>query len=246
MVNEKEKFAKANFLQKSQTSHKENLQRKNQFLNFAKFSKELLVIIPHSGTKIPSEIIISSISKKGFEMVGSPNAETDWFSDKLYDFRKILHNKQLVFPYSQVFLNVCRSPENINSAVPVSIRGNPVFEKNSIPTLEERKNLLKKYYLPFYEKIKSFKGKLIFNGHTTVSGHSSLNSGLNYDIALSSFFIQNGKKIIFAPEKVLMIYAKELKKRFPSLRIGINDLYMDVYEYICGLVGKEKALQESQ
>jgi len=199
--------------------------------------KNLLVIIPHSSTNLLPEIKKNYLSKEGREMIYSRNAETDWFSEKLYNFCNILGNEQIIFPYSQVFLNVCRNPKYFDSSVPTKIRGISVFKKNFIPTVNERKKFVEKYSLPFYQQISNFKGKLIFNGHTTIPNHSSLNSELKYDIALSSFFIRDGKKVVFAPEEILLLYANELKKRFPNLRIGINDLYLDVYEYICDKFG---------
>ncbi len=62
--------------------------------------KELLVVIPHSGIVIPAEISLESLSNKFPEMVRN----VDWYTNWLYDFRDILDNRQMVFPYCSLIL----------------------------------------------------------------------------------------------------------------------------------------------
>jgi len=201
--------------------------------------KELLVIIPHSGLKRPKEIKPSWLSKYNYQLIYSPKCETDRGTKELYDFRKILGNKQLVFPFSQIYINICRHPKKLDKVIPTFIRKNPVYKKGKEPSIKLRKKLLKKYYFPFYEKIKKARKSLILNGHSMVVGHESLGKEkLKEDIVISDWMKLDGHFIRFAPKKLADFYAKELRKRLPELKIGRNSVYTSSYDYICYKFGK--------
>jgi N-formylglutamate amidohydrolase len=57
--------------------------------------KGLLVVIAHSGIVIPNEIPPDSLSAELPKLMRN----VDWYTNWLYDFRDILGNSQLVFPY---------------------------------------------------------------------------------------------------------------------------------------------------
>ena len=195
-----------------------------------------MVIIPHGSVGRPPEIKKSWLSENQNQLLFGVSSETDRGTGQLYDFRKILHNRQLVFPYSQVYINAVRNPKMLNDSIPTSIRGVSVYKK----ALDRkfRKKLLVKYFLPFYKKIGVAEKTIIFNGHSTVAGHSGLGKEkFNDDIVLSNYMIDKGKRIYFAPNKYLDFYAKELKKRAPFLKIGKNSVYSSVYDHICAKFG---------
>jgi N-formylglutamate amidohydrolase len=54
---------------------------------------DLLVVIPHSGILIPSEIPVDNLSEDFTEYT----VDIDWYTHWLYDFRGILDNSQIIF-----------------------------------------------------------------------------------------------------------------------------------------------------
>lgn len=200
---------------------------------------DLLVIIPHSGLARPKEIKSSWLSKYNHKLLHSEDCETDRGTDKLYDFRKILGNKQLLFPISQIYLNICRDPNRLDWAAPFYIRNTPVYKEGKEPSDKFRKMLLQRYSLPFYNKLKKMKKLLALNGHSTITGHESLNSEDVADIDISEHREVFGKVIQCAPKEVADFYADELRKRLPNLRIERNTSYssVQIYDYICDYFG---------
>jgi hypothetical protein len=197
--------------------------------------KEILVIIPHSSRKRPKEIKKEWLSKNQRYLLYSETSETDRYSERLYNLKGF---KKILFPLSQIYINICRSPMEIKKICPLKINGKKIYNKDI--SLENRKKLVKKYAFPFYKKIDNFKGKLILNGHTTISGHSSLKETLHHQIVISNIMKRKGKVIKFAPDEIIDIYVSELKKRLPNIKIGINSVYVDVYDYICDKFGWKK------
>ncbi|MBS3079486.1 N-formylglutamate amidohydrolase [Candidatus Pacearchaeota archaeon] len=192
--------------------------------------KNLLVVIPHSGIKIPRELK-EKLSSHINELISS---ETDWYTDLIYDFRNILGNKQIVFSYNQVVINACRHPRILDDCVPVSINQISIYKKDIV--LDLRKELVNKYLLPFYSKIKKIKKSFILDGHSFIKGVKD-NKGklLEDDIILtnlvkSEFDPVEGLKT--CPDKYLEFYYQELKKRLPDLKIGVNSAYQTVYDHI--------------
>lgn len=205
---------------------------------FIKQIKNVLVIIPHAGLSRPREISVEWLSEYNEQLIYSEDCETDRETDKLYDLRDILGNKQLIFPISQVYINVSRQPEKLDESVPLFIREIPVYQRGKEPSIELRNKILKKYYYPFYEKIKKTKKTLILNGHSMIAGHASLGEEkIEEDIVLSDWCNLNGRRIQFAPKKLVDFYADQLRKRLPNLKIGRNSVYVSSYDYICAIFG---------
>jgi N-formylglutamate amidohydrolase len=77
--------------------------------------EQLLVVIPHSGILVPREIPLESLS----EQFPSLLQNVDWYTHWLYDFRDILSNRQLVFPYCSLILEANRHPDLTDDSVPL-------------------------------------------------------------------------------------------------------------------------------
>ncbi|MDP3989779.1 MAG: N-formylglutamate amidohydrolase [archaeon] len=200
--------------------------------------KEVLVIIPHSSRKRPIEIKKAWLSRNQRSLLYSGPSETDRCSQKLYDLREFLNNKQVLFPISQVYVNVCRHPDKLDDVCPLEIRGKQVYNRDI--SEEFRKKLVKRYAFPFYKKIEHFKGNLILNGHTTITNHSSLNQQLKHQIVISNIQIKGNKVRKFAPDKLIKIYVEELRNRLSGIKIGVNSVYVNVYDHFCDKFGWKK------
>lgn len=210
-------------------------------------AKNLLVVIPHASIDKPKEIEETWLSEHQKQLLFTETAETDRGTDQLYDFRNILHNKQLVFPISQIYINICRHPDNLAEAVPLHIRELPVYKPGSEPNVELREKLISEYSYPFIEEIKSTKKTLLLNGHSMVAGHSSLgNEDLSDDIVLSDWLKYNGQVIRFAPKEIIDFYAQEIKQRLPKLKIGRNSVYTATYDHVCATFGWDGISQHDE
>ena len=96
--------------------------------------EEILVIIPHSSRKRPREIRKEWLSKNQRYLLYSETSETDRYSELLYNFGKIINNKQALFPISKVYLNVCRNPNDLDETFPLKIVNKEVYLDNEIPS----------------------------------------------------------------------------------------------------------------
>lgn len=76
---------------------------------------DILVVVPHSGISIPPEISLEDLTDDFTALLKN----VDWFTEWLYDFRDILGNRQLVFPYCSGLLDANRDPADIDECVPV-------------------------------------------------------------------------------------------------------------------------------
>ncbi len=200
--------------------------------------KEILIIIPHASRQRPKEIKKKWLSKNQRYLLYSETSETDRYSEQLYNIKKFGF-QQIFFPISQVYINICRDPKKIDEICPIGIRGKKVYNTNL--SKDFRKKLIRKYTFPFYKKIEKFKGKLILNGHTTISGHSSMEKDLPHQIVISNIMKKGKSTRKFAPDNIIKIYVDELRKRLPDVKIGINSIYVEVYDYLCDRFGwKEK------
>jgi hypothetical protein len=188
-------------------------------------AESLLVIIPHSSTRRPPEIKKDWLSPHQKQFLFGATAETDRFTDRLYDFRELLKNQQQIFRISQVYVNICRNPANLNEAVPLFIGDLPVYQKGKELNEVFQRRMLIDYYFPFYEELDFRRKRLIFIGHSTIAGHRSLNGQkLEHDIVLSD---------CPGSEKYAVFYKSELKKRWPGLKIGRNSIYQSVDDNVC-------------
>ncbi len=202
-------------------------------------TKNLLVSIPHAGLQCPPEISMNQLS----EFTGDLTLENvDWHTHLIYDFRDILHNKQLVFNYNQIFINVNRHPKYIDEAVPNTIGNIPIY-KNELE-LELRWLLIKRYHVLYHTKIINTKKNFILDGHSTNSTCvDDAGNPLTADIYLSDSqksALDPPEGIKTAPDGYLACYANELQKRLPSLKIQLNSAYSATYGHIMSLHGANR------
>jgi N-formylglutamate amidohydrolase len=131
--------------------------------------KELLVVIPHSGLVIPKEIDPDSLSDRFPELIRN----VDWYTNYLYDFRDILANKMVTFPYCSILLEANRHPDIIEDCVPLKDTfGLSVYKRNRKPSDHLRKNLSDKYLAPFNKSIEKnilAGADFLLDGHSTIS-----------------------------------------------------------------------------
>ncbi|MDD3994196.1 MAG: N-formylglutamate amidohydrolase, partial [Dehalococcoidales bacterium] len=103
---------------------------------------ELLVVIPHSGILIPQEIPLNNLSENFTEYTD----DIDWYTHWLYDFRDILGNSQIVFPYCSLILESNREPYKLEDSIPLTNRlGKDLYKKGRAPDITLRQSLADKY-----------------------------------------------------------------------------------------------------
>ena len=195
--------------------------------------KDILVVIPHSGILIPYEISKDRISADFPRLMRN----VDWYTNWLYEFRDILNNTSLTFPYCSLILEANRDPEDINSSVPVKdSSGEPVYRSGFEPDFTLRQQLAQKYLVKFHQNITneiSFGKTFMLDAHSTVTDRGVADN----EIELMNYQISqiNGEKIKFCPDLFIEIYAEELNKRLPGISISINQSeYHYVYGHVCG------------
>ncbi len=200
----------------------------------------ILVLIPHSSTKRPKEIKKNLLHPNHKKMLFGDSAETDRGTEKLYNLKQIINVNQIVFKIGQIYVNVLRHPNKLEESIPTHIRGKPIYKIGKEIDLKLRKKLIKKYHSDFYNHIKKLKPKLIFNGHSTITGHSSLkNEKLIWDIFLVKSTTEYLGKYKPLEEKITNFYIDELKKRLPNLKICVSNLYVNNYDHIFSITKRK-------
>jgi hypothetical protein len=195
---------------------------------------KLLVVIPHSGILIPAEIPMDALSGDftGF------TSDIDWYTHWLYDFRDILGNSQMVFPYCSLILEANRDPNYLDDSVALKNRlGNNLYRTGREPDITLRKLLADKYLLPFHDDISNTivhdKIDFILDGHSTVTSHGVADNQIelmNYQISAL-----DQTKTVFCPDIFIETYAEELAKRLSGVKISVNESDFDyVYGHVCG------------
>jgi predicted double-glycine peptidase len=194
--------------------------------------KELLVVIPHSGIIIPEEIDPHKLSDDFPQMLKN----VDWYTNYLYDFRDILGNKQINFPYCSLLLEANRHPDILEDCVPLKDPlGKKMYRRGQAPDESLRRTLSDKYLIPFHDEIRNtiMRGaNFMLDGHSTVSA-----KGVGDDqIELMNYQhspLDEGP-VSYSPPVFIETYAKELRKRLPDIRISINESkYDNVYGHVC-------------
>lgn len=194
--------------------------------------RELLVVIPHSGIIIPSEIPLESLDEKFPALVQN----VDWYTNWLYDFRDLLDNKHIVFPYCSLILEANRHPDILEESVPLrDVRGQSVYKEGLQPNNKLRQRLSDKYLLPFNRTIEetiAAGADFLFDGHSTVTARGVADNQIDLMNFQHSHLDKNPK--FFSPEVYIETYADELHKRLPEVKITINSSdYCAVYGHIC-------------
>ncbi|MGB7296905.1 MAG: N-formylglutamate amidohydrolase [Candidatus Aminicenantales bacterium] len=194
--------------------------------------KELLVVIPHSGIVIPGEIPLDSLSDDFAGLVRN----VDWYTNWLYDFRDLIGNRQIVFPYCSLILEGNRHPDILEDSVPLKdVRGIPVYRPGREPEERLREFMSGKYLRPFHQAISEEIGRgkqLLLDGHSTVSARGMSDNQIdlmNYQITELE-----GRPRYFCPDKLIEAYAEALQKRLPEVKVTVNTSeYHTTYGHIC-------------
>lgn len=195
--------------------------------------KDLLVVVPHSGIVIPREIPIGSLSEDFPKLLRN----VDWYTNWLYDFRDMLGNSQITFPYCNLVLEGNREPENLEESVPLKdILNEPVYQRGLEPSLKLRKSLSRKYLHTFHRDISKeiAEGRIfMLDGHSTVTAQGLSDNQveiMNYQTGN-----KDGKITYFSPDVFIETYANELVKLLPSIKVTVNESRYDrVYGHVCG------------
>jgi hypothetical protein len=194
--------------------------------------KELLVVIPHSGIVIPAEIPLESLSESFPEMVRN----VDWYTNWLYDFRDLLGNRHMVFPYCSLILEANRHPDILKDSVPLKdVHGECIYKSQMEPDNVLRKALSHKYLTDFHTSITDcIESGAVFllDGHSTVTARG---------VAVNQIDLMNfqhshldEKPRYFSPDVYIETYAAELRKRLPEVKVTVNSSeYYTVYGHVC-------------
>jgi hypothetical protein len=194
--------------------------------------RELLVVIPHSGIIIPNEIPLESLTERFAELVRN----VDWYTNWLYDFRDLLDNKHIVFPYCNLIIEGNRDPAILDDSVPLrDVHGQPIYKNGLQPTEELRKKLAEKYLLAFHRSIEEnivSGAEFLLDGHSTVTARGVADNQV--DLMNFQHSPLDEKPRHFSPDVYVETYAVELAKRLPDVKVTINSSdYFKVYGHIC-------------
>ena len=195
--------------------------------------KEILVVIPHSGILIPNEIPIDSISRDFSRLMRN----VDWYTNWLYNFRDILGNSHLAFPYCSLILEANRHPEHLDDCVPLKdALGEPIYQTGHEPDCDLRQSLSRKYLQAFHQDISEeiARGKVfMLDAHSTVTARGVADN----QIDLMNFQVSqlNDELTYFCPDVFIETYANELVKRLSWVKVTVNQSkYYNVYGHVCG------------
>lgn len=189
-------------------------------------------MVPHAGLVIPAEIEPSRLSEEFFALARN----IDWFTDDLYDFRDLLRNDHLTFPYCSIILEPNRDPAAIDDSVPLrDVFGRAIYREGAEPDESARISLSDRYIAPFHREIGdriAAGGRFLFEGHSTITARGVGDDQI--DIMNYQRSAEDGRRVRFSPDIYIGIYAEELQKRLPEVSVTVNSSeYDDVYGSIC-------------
>lgn len=193
--------------------------------------KELLVVIPHGGIVIPGEIPQDSLSRRFAQLARN----VDWYTDWLYDFRDLLDNRQVEFPYCSLILEANRHPDRLDDCVPLrDVRGRPVYRRGREPERDLRLALVEKYLRPFHAAIAGHIAAgagFLLDGHSTVTARGMADNQI--DIMNFQHSALDDGPVHFSPRDYAEAYAEELQLRLPEVKVTINaSQYFTVYGHV--------------
>lgn len=192
----------------------------------------LLVVVAHSGTVIPHEIPVDSLS----EDFAALARNIDWYTDWLYDFRDMLGNRHMVFPYCSLVLEANRHPDIIDDSVPLrDVNGLPVYRAGAEPGAAVRTELAAKYLKPFHQSIEdgiAAGATFLFDGHSTVTARGIADNQI--DLMNFQHSRLDNASVHYSPDLYVETYAAELRERLPGVKITVNSSeYYAVYGHVC-------------
>lgn len=197
-----------------------------------KKARRILAVVPHAGLLLPEEIGPDGLADDWAELARN----IDWHTDRLYDFRDLLGDGPLIFPYCSLILEANRNPQDLDSAVPLKdVWGRPLYRAGKEPHPDLRRRMSARYLEPFHASI----GEAIEAGADFfLEGHSTVTARGMDDRQIDLMNVQlgssEGESTRFCPDALIQAYAGELEKRLPEARITINASdYLSVYGHIC-------------
>ncbi|MCK9230186.1 MAG: N-formylglutamate amidohydrolase [Syntrophales bacterium] len=193
---------------------------------------DILVVVPHSGIVIPPEIALDDLSVELSDLVKN----VDWHTQWLYDFRDILANHHIVFPYCSILLDANRDPARIEESVPLlDAFGRPVYRQGCEPSPSMRAAWSEKYLKPFHRSIEqtiSAGAELLFDGHSTVPARGIVENQV--DIMNFQHTDDDEKPLHYCPDGIVETYAAELRTRLPDVLVTVNGSeYYRVHGHVC-------------
>jgi predicted double-glycine peptidase len=193
---------------------------------------DILVVVPHSGVVIPPEISLEDLSDEFTVLIKN----VDWHTQWLYDFRDILANRQLVFPYCSILLEANRDPADIDESVPLhDVFGRPIYRKGYEPSASMRAAWSEKYLKAFHRSIEeniSAGTGLLFDGHSTVTARGVADNQI--DLMNFQQTDRDEKPLYYCPDVIVETYATELRKRLPDVLVTVNGSeYVTVHGHVC-------------
>ena len=194
--------------------------------------RELLVVIPHSGIVVPGEIPLESLSERFPTLVQN----VDWYTNWLYDFRDLLENRHIAFPYCSLIVEANRHPDILDDSVPLKdVRGESVYRTQREPDQELRKVLSKKYLATFHGTIEDCINsgvEFLLDGHSTITARGVKDNQIELMNFQHSYLDE--KPRYYSPEVYVEAYAAELAKRLPEVNVTVNTSeYYTVYGHVC-------------
>lgn len=198
----------------------------------ARSLKELLVVVPHSGVVVPAEIDPASLSP-GF---AATLANVDWYTDWLYQFRDVLDNQQLTFPYCSILLEANRHPDMIDDAVPLrDVFGAELYDPERVPSFEMRTQLASRYLQPFHQQVSAAIGagaEFLLDAHSTIPANGVAPNQI--DLMNFQHSVHDEERLYFSPMVYIETYAEELARRLPEVHVTVNaSEYYNVYGHVC-------------
>lgn len=192
----------------------------------------LIVVVPHSGMVIPAEIPLSSLAEN-FPLL---TRNMDWHTDWLYDFRDMIGNRHLVFPYCCLVLEANRHPEDPDESVPLrDVNGRPVYRPGHEPSRQVRKAMAAKYLARFHKKISgeiAAGATFLFDGHSTVTARGVAANQI--DLMNFQHSPRDEEPLRYCPDIFIETYAAELRRQLPDIKITVNaSEYYKVYGHVC-------------
>ncbi len=193
---------------------------------------DILVVIPHSGLVVPEEISMNTLSEN-FAVLAQ---NVDWYTNWLYDFRDILNNRHVVFPYCSIVVEGNRHPDIIDDCVPLTdVNGRPVYKEGREPPTVIRNKISEKYLKSFHQTITNHiqsGANFLFDGHSTVSARGISDNQIDL-MNFQHSEMDKGPRY-YCPDIYIETYASELRKRLPEVKVTINaSEYYTVYGHVC-------------
>lgn len=194
--------------------------------------KELIVVIPHSGILIPGEIPVETLSGDFPELIRN----VDWYTNWLYDFRDLLGNQHLVFPFCSLILEANRRPDILQDSVPLKdVHGKPIYRPDMEPPDNLRESLAGRYLKTFHNNIETCieSGmEFLLDGHSTVTARGVADDQIDLMNFQHSSLDRTPRQ--YSPGIYVETYAAELRKRLPDIRVTVNSSeYYTVYGHVC-------------